>query len=63
GASRPVVTIAAGLMDPLVPRAQAERLAALLQAAGADATLEWVPAGHQLTQRDLTIGQALIARL
>jgi predicted esterase len=63
GAARPVVTIAAGLMDPLVPRAQAERLAALLQAAGADATLEWVPAGHQLTQRDLAIGQALLARL
>jgi predicted esterase len=63
GAVRPVVTIAAGLMDPLVPREQAERLATLLRSAGAEATLELVPAGHQLTQRDLAIGQALLARL
>lgn len=62
-ATRPQVVIAAGLMDPLVPRPQAERLAELLREAGADATLEWVPAGHQLTQRDLAIGQALVARL
>ena len=63
GAKPPVVTIAAGLMDPMVTREQAERLAALLREAGADTTLEWLPAGHQLTQRDLAIGQALVARL
>ncbi len=63
GAVRPVVTIAAGLMDPLVPRAQAERLAELLRSVGAETTLEFVPAGHQLTQRDLAVGQALLARL
>ncbi|WP_284348013.1 alpha/beta hydrolase [Roseisolibacter agri] len=63
GMKAPVVTIAAGLMDPLVSREQAERLATLLRDAGADATLEWLPAGHQLTQRDLAIGQALVARL
>jgi phospholipase/carboxylesterase len=49
-------------MDPLVPRPQVERLGELLRGAGADVTVEWVPAGHQLTQRDLTIGQALLAR-
>jgi predicted esterase len=63
GAARPIVTVAAGTMDPLVPRPQVERLGELLRDAGADVTVEWVPAGHQLTQRDLAIGQALIARV
>ena len=63
GAKPPIVTIAAGLMDPLVSREQAERLAELLRQAGADTTLDWLPAGHQLTQRDLAVGLALVARL
>ena len=59
----PQVTIASGLMDPLVPREQAEHLADLLRGAGAEVALEWVPAGHQLTQRDVTLGRALIERM
>ena len=62
-AVRPLVTIASGTMDPLVPRANAERLGALLRAAGCDATVEWLPAGHQLTQRDVALGRELVGRL
>ncbi len=42
-----------GSHDPLVPRSQAEQLAQLFQAAGADVTLAWQPAGHQLTPGDV----------
>ncbi len=60
---RPLVTIATGTMDPMVPRGQPERLAELLRAAGAAATVETVPAGHQLTQHDVSLGRALLERL
>jgi predicted esterase len=33
--------------------AETERLVMLLQAAGADVTLAWQPAGHQLTVGDV----------
>lgn len=59
----PVVTVAAGRLDPLVPPAQPERLAALLRAAGCDAQVAWVPAGHQLTARDVELAAALVARI
>ncbi len=61
GAVRPRVTVAAGRMDPIVPAGQPERLAELLGAAGCDVTLEWIPAGHQLTQRDVELGRQLLA--
>jgi phospholipase/carboxylesterase len=59
---RPVVTIAAGRADPLVPRAQPERLAALLAAAGCDAQVAWVDAGHQLGAPDLELAADLVRR-
>jgi predicted esterase len=61
--TRPVVTVAAGRLDPLVPPAQAERLAALLRAAGCDAEVSWVPAGHQLTAADVELAATLVARV
>lgn len=60
--ARPPVTIAAGRMDPLVPPGQPERLTELLAAAGCDARVEWVAAGHQLTPRDLEIAHDVVAR-
>jgi phospholipase/carboxylesterase len=57
---RPRVTIASGRADPLVPLDQPPRLAELLTAAGCDVTLEWVAAGHALSQRDVTLGQQLV---
>jgi predicted esterase len=52
------VLLAEGAQDPLVPRANAERLAAMLRDAGASVTLHWEPAGHGLTQSDLSVAQA-----
>ncbi len=46
------VLLAEGEADPIVPRAEAERLAGLLRDAGASVTLRWTPAGHGLTQGD-----------
>lgn len=55
------VLLSNGRMDPLVPVAETDRLAALLRAAGADVTLLWQPSGHQLTQNDLTEARQWLA--
>jgi predicted esterase len=47
------VFLSNGRQDPLVTVAETERLVMLLQAAGADVTLAWQPAGHQLTVGDV----------
>jgi predicted esterase len=47
------VFLAAGQRDPLIPAASTERLASLLEAAGARVTVHREPAGHQLTQGDV----------
>jgi phospholipase/carboxylesterase len=46
------VLLAEGRADPIVPIANAERLAAMLTAAGAAVTLHWETAGHALTMAD-----------
>jgi predicted esterase len=55
------VLLAEGAQDPLVPRANAERLATLLRDAGAAVTLHWEQAGHGLTQSDVTVAQEWMA--
>jgi predicted esterase len=57
------VFIAASTNDPIVPKAQSERLAAILEGAGAPVTLHWEPAGHGLTQGDLAAAQQWFAPL
>jgi phospholipase/carboxylesterase len=47
------VFLAAGRQDLIVPPANRERLAVLLQRSGAHATLHWSNAGHNLTNGDL----------
>src|SRR5947209_8552527 len=47
------IFIASGRQDPIVPAAEAERLAALLRQAGAPVALHWEAGGHGLTQGDL----------
>ena len=47
------VLLSEGRSDPLVPRANAERLAELLRTTGALVTLAWQATGHQLSQGDV----------
>lgn len=47
------VYIGAGRLDPIIPQANVERLAAILRAGGAAVTLDWQPAGHGLTKSDV----------
>lgn len=55
------VLMAEGTLDPIVPRANAERLAALLGETGAMVTLHWEPAGHGLTQGDVDASRTFFA--
>lgn len=48
------VLLANGRHDPLVPPGQADQLEGQFRAAGAEVTVSWALAGHQLTQADLT---------
>jgi predicted esterase len=57
------VLLSNGSADPFVPAAEVERLASLLRAAGADVTVEMQPAGHHLTQRDVTRARDWLASL
>ncbi len=56
------VFIGAGRTDPLVPSAEAERLAGMLRAAGARVTLNWEGGGHQLTPGDVTAARAWLTQ-
>lgn len=47
------VLIAAGRHDPIIVPANSEALAAQLRAAGAEVSLRWEEAGHQLTRADV----------
>jgi predicted esterase len=51
------VLLSEGRMDPLIPAASAERLAALLRGAGGDVELVWQQGGHGLTNGDVTVAR------
>ncbi|MCC7055031.1 MAG: alpha/beta hydrolase [Gemmatimonadaceae bacterium] len=55
------VLLAEGRFDPIIPPANAERLAAMLQASGAAVTLHWEPAAHGLTQADVVVTRDWLA--
>jgi predicted esterase/catechol 2,3-dioxygenase-like lactoylglutathione lyase family enzyme len=57
------VFIGAGRTDPIVPAAQAERLAELLRAAGADVTLHWERGGHAITPGEVKEARRWLAEL
>lgn len=59
-AAKPVL-ILSGAMDPIIPEANAAELARQLSAAGAAVTHEVLPAGHQLTQCDITLARDFLA--
>lgn len=49
-----------GLRDPIIPRANAERLAEILRESGAAVTLEWMDASHGLTQADIDTARRFV---
>ncbi len=55
------VLISAGAADPIVPRENAERLAALLTQRHAEVTLEVQPASHNLVAEDLVVARRWLA--
>jgi predicted esterase len=54
------VFVGAGRADPIVPREQPERLAALLREYGADVTVIWQPAGHSLVRSDVSSARLVL---
>lgn len=47
------VWIGAGEFDPIIPHAEADQLAQLLRTGGAEVTIRFVRAGHELTSEDI----------
>jgi predicted esterase len=54
------VLISNGDSDPMVPATETERLARLLQRAGADVEVHWQPAGHQLMPGDFAVAKTFL---
>jgi predicted esterase len=52
------VFIAAGRFDPIIPPDNSQRLAQLLESAGAVVTLHWQATGHNLTPDDIEAARA-----
>ena len=57
------VLILSGAADPIVPAANAAKLAAQLSQAGAEVTHRTLPAGHQLSQADVNLARDWLARV
>jgi phospholipase/carboxylesterase len=57
------VLMLSGVADPIVPAANAIRLATQLSDAGAEVTHRTLPAGHQLSQADVTLARDWLAGL
>lgn len=57
------VLLSSGTQDPIVPVENAERLAALLRKAGANATLRFEPAGHRLGVGDIEAAREWLTNL
>jgi phospholipase/carboxylesterase/glyoxalase family protein len=51
------VLVSNGRIDPIVSPEETERLARLLQRAGADVEVHWQPAGHQLMPSDFAVAK------
>ena len=60
--ARPILLLS-GAADPIVPAANAARLAAMLAGNGAVVRHETLPAGHGLSQADVTIAKAWLDQL
>jgi predicted esterase len=47
-----------GRTDSMIPAAQAEQLAQMFEACGAEVTSDWQPGGHRLTNQDVALARA-----
>ena len=56
------VLLSAGAHDPIVPRANTERLAAMLRQAGAEVELHWEAVGHALSAHELGVLRSWMER-
>jgi predicted esterase len=56
------VLLSNGKGDPLVSAEETERLAEMLRTAGADVTVSWQNAGHELTDRDVVTAREWLAQ-
>ena len=54
--------ICAGQFDPIIPMANAQRLAKLFKNSGAEVNLQVQPSGHELSAADLVAGQTWLSR-
>ena len=61
-AGKPVLLLS-GANDSMIPAGPRDRLAAVLQAAGADLVHKILPAGHNLTPNDLAIAAPWLEQL
>lgn len=57
------ILMLSGQTDPIVPRANAERLAEIFRSGGAELTQQWVRGGHGLTGEDVKFTSEWIAEL
>jgi len=57
------VFLAAGRRDTMIPPENTERLAEILQEAGADLDLRWKPVGHPLTYEELEEARAWLSKV
>ena len=61
-AGKPVLLLS-GAMDPIVPADNAARLAAMLEGAGATLRHQTLPAGHGLSQADMSIMKGWLGQI
>jgi predicted esterase len=57
------VWIGAGDQDPIIPPSEAQRLVELLRRAGADVTIRFLEAGHELTRDDVDAAREWLTTL
>ena len=57
------ILIVSGTNDPLIDRDQPERLAEVLKEGGAEVTLNWSAAGHQLERAEVDVAQRWLQKL
>jgi len=57
------VLISAGESDPIMPASETRKLVELLRNAGADVTIRFLQAGHQLTGEDIEVAREWLSKL